>query len=137
MNQLFDSIHYKNTTREQWQTAAEAWHRWRPTLKTWLGPATNLMLDMAKEKKATTWKEIESELSLFEKETGFSGPCEMVIGVGQKPLSRDQEFAFEPNMIHQKVTFLSLPHLLTASHTTVWNTVNAQAEPGGYHHGYY
>jgi len=43
----FNPVHYKNTTREQWQTAAEAWHRWHPTLKTWLGPATDIMLDMA------------------------------------------------------------------------------------------
>ncbi len=48
---LFDPVHYKTTTREQWQTAAEAWHRWNPTLKTWLGPATDLMLDMAQVKK--------------------------------------------------------------------------------------
>ena len=48
---VFDPVHYKTTTREQWQTAAEAWHRWNPTLKTWLGPATDLMLDMAQVKK--------------------------------------------------------------------------------------
>ncbi len=51
MNNIFDPIHYKKTTREQWQTAAEAWHRWSPTLKTWLGPATKIMLDMAKVNK--------------------------------------------------------------------------------------
>jgi ubiquinone/menaquinone biosynthesis C-methylase UbiE len=51
LEKVFDPIHYKTTTREQWQTAAEAWHRWHPTLKTWLGPATNLMLDMAKVKE--------------------------------------------------------------------------------------
>jgi ubiquinone/menaquinone biosynthesis C-methylase UbiE len=44
---IFDPVQYKSTTREQWQTASEAWHRWHPTLKTWLGPATDLMLDMA------------------------------------------------------------------------------------------
>lgn len=47
MEKVFDPAHYKTTTREQWQTAAEAWHRWHPTLKAWLGPATDLMLDMA------------------------------------------------------------------------------------------
>jgi len=47
MEKVFDPVHYKSTTREQWQTAAEAWHNWHPTLKAWLGPATNLMLDMA------------------------------------------------------------------------------------------
>ncbi len=47
MTKVFDPVHYKQTTKDQWQTAAEAWHRWHPTLKTWLGPATELMLDMA------------------------------------------------------------------------------------------
>jgi SAM-dependent methyltransferase len=41
----FDPIAYKETTREQWQDAAEAWHRWGPTLEAWLGEATELMLD--------------------------------------------------------------------------------------------
>src|SRR6266508_4502785 len=43
----FDPVKYKETTREQWQGAAEAWHRWGPTLEQWLGPATEIMLDMA------------------------------------------------------------------------------------------
>ena len=43
----FDPVKYKETTREQWQTAAEAWNRWGPTLAQWLGPATEIMLDMA------------------------------------------------------------------------------------------
>ena len=51
MEKVFNPEHYKSTTREQWQTAAEAWHRWHPTLKIWLGPATDLMLDMAKVKE--------------------------------------------------------------------------------------
>lgn len=51
MEAVFNPVHYKSTTREQWQTAAQAWHKWNPTLKTWLGPATELMLDMAQVKK--------------------------------------------------------------------------------------
>jgi SAM-dependent methyltransferase len=43
----FDAARYKQTTREQWQAAAEAWHRWGPTLNRWLGPATDRMLDLA------------------------------------------------------------------------------------------
>lgn len=43
----FDANQYKATTREQWQAAAEAWHRWNPTLEAWLGPATERMLDLA------------------------------------------------------------------------------------------
>jgi ubiquinone/menaquinone biosynthesis C-methylase UbiE len=36
----FDPQKYKDTTREQWQAAAEAWHRWGTTLTAWLGEAT-------------------------------------------------------------------------------------------------
>jgi SAM-dependent methyltransferase len=43
----FDPAKYKDTTTQQWQAAAEAWHRWGPTLAKWLGPATETMLDMA------------------------------------------------------------------------------------------
>jgi len=43
----FDPVKYKNTTRDQWQAAAEPWHRWSPTLKLWLGKATDKMLEMA------------------------------------------------------------------------------------------
>jgi ubiquinone/menaquinone biosynthesis C-methylase UbiE len=43
----FDPVKYKDTTREQWQTAAEAWYRWSSTLNQWLGKATDKMLVMA------------------------------------------------------------------------------------------
>ena len=43
----FDPEAYKRGTREQWQNAAAAWHRWGSKLETWLGPATEVMLDMA------------------------------------------------------------------------------------------
>lgn len=42
----FDPIAFKDTTRKQWDGAAEAWNRWTPLLARWLGPATDLMLDM-------------------------------------------------------------------------------------------
>ena len=42
----FDDVKYKQTTLHQWNTAAEAWHRWGPLLSRWLGPATETMLDM-------------------------------------------------------------------------------------------
>lgn len=44
---VFDPVRFKQTTREQWQEAAEAWHRWAPALTQWLGPATERMLDLA------------------------------------------------------------------------------------------
>ncbi len=44
---VFDAVKYKQTTLEQWNSAAEAWHRWGTLLSRWLGPATETMLDMA------------------------------------------------------------------------------------------
>jgi SAM-dependent methyltransferase len=44
----FDPVKYKEMTHEQWQTAAQAWNDWTPSLRRWLGPATEIMLDMAK-----------------------------------------------------------------------------------------
>jgi ubiquinone/menaquinone biosynthesis C-methylase UbiE len=43
----FDPIRYKATTRDQWEAAAAAWHRWGPVLDEWLGEATRRMLDAA------------------------------------------------------------------------------------------
>jgi ubiquinone/menaquinone biosynthesis C-methylase UbiE len=43
----FDPGAYKETTRQQWQDAAAAWHRFGPTLEAWLGEATEAMLDLA------------------------------------------------------------------------------------------
>jgi SAM-dependent methyltransferase len=44
----FDAQAYKSTTRDQWQAAAQAWDRWGPTIESWLGPATEVMLDLAR-----------------------------------------------------------------------------------------
>ncbi|MFY0692215.1 MAG: methyltransferase domain-containing protein [Paracoccaceae bacterium] len=44
----FDAQKYKETTRQQWQDAAEAWNAWGGFLAKWLGPATEEMLDLAK-----------------------------------------------------------------------------------------
>ncbi|RVA23400.1 methyltransferase type 11, partial [Mesorhizobium sp. M7D.F.Ca.US.004.03.1.1] len=43
---VFDPVKFKDTTRKQWDSAAEAWNRWGSLLTRWLGPATELMLDM-------------------------------------------------------------------------------------------
>jgi len=32
--------------REQWESNAEGWHRWVPVVRTWVGHATGLMLDL-------------------------------------------------------------------------------------------
>ena len=43
----FDAAKYKETTRQQWQSAAKAWNAWGPFLRKWLGASTEIMLDMA------------------------------------------------------------------------------------------
>lgn len=43
----FDPAAYKATTLRQWQEAAEAWDRWGQVIERWLGPATEVMLDLA------------------------------------------------------------------------------------------
>ncbi len=47
-NTTFDPVVYKQTTREQWQAAAKAWDNWGPVLRGWLGPATEVLMDMAR-----------------------------------------------------------------------------------------
>ena len=46
VQKTFDPIAYKQTTRTQWDGAAEAWNRWSPLLARWLGPVTETMFDM-------------------------------------------------------------------------------------------
>ena len=43
----FDPVKFRQTTRAQWESAAEAWDRWGPLLGRWLGASTEAMLDMA------------------------------------------------------------------------------------------
>lgn len=43
----FDPVAFKTTTRQQWQDAAEAWHRWGSFIGSWLGEATDTMIDLA------------------------------------------------------------------------------------------
>lgn len=43
----FDPDKYKQTTRRQWEDYAEGWNAWAPLLESWLGDATERMLDMA------------------------------------------------------------------------------------------
>lgn len=44
----FDAEKFKTTTRAQWQSAAEAWHRWGPFIGRWLGDATEAMFELAR-----------------------------------------------------------------------------------------
>lgn len=43
----FDTDQYKTTTRQQWEDYAGGWNEWSPLLETWLGEATERMLDLA------------------------------------------------------------------------------------------
>ena len=43
----FDPIKYKENILDEWQKTAEGYHRWMPFISQWLGPATELMLDLA------------------------------------------------------------------------------------------
>ncbi len=43
----FDPVQYKTSTRQQWQDYANGWNDWAPLLETWLGDATERMLDLA------------------------------------------------------------------------------------------
>jgi len=44
----FDPVKYKETTRQQWDNVADAWHKWIPVVREWAGPVTGLMLDLAR-----------------------------------------------------------------------------------------
>lgn len=44
----FDPLKFKQTTRSQWEAAAEAWDRWGSFIGRWLGPATDRMLHLAR-----------------------------------------------------------------------------------------
>ena len=49
----FDPVRFKETTKVQWDQAAEAWNRWGGFLTRWLGPATELMLDMTNVRRGS------------------------------------------------------------------------------------
>ena len=42
---VFDPLKYKDTTRQQWNIAAEDRHRWGPVRNRWLGSAKEMMCD--------------------------------------------------------------------------------------------
>ena len=43
----FNADQYKMTTRQQWEDYAAGWSAWAPLLESWLGEATDRMLDLA------------------------------------------------------------------------------------------
>lgn len=88
-----DPVQYKSTTRQQWEEAAEAWHRWGPTLEAWLGAATERMFDAARIGAGSAVLDVAAgsggqtltaALATVETADGFSGPCELLIAAGTK-----------------------------------------------------
>ncbi len=49
------------------------------------GALHQMMGSLSNAEKDVVWKEIETELQNFESEKGFTGPCEMIVAVGEKP----------------------------------------------------
>jgi ubiquinone/menaquinone biosynthesis C-methylase UbiE len=49
------------------------------------GALHQMMSGLSDAEKASVWEEIETELKKFEDSKGFTGPCEMVVAVGEKP----------------------------------------------------
>jgi SAM-dependent methyltransferase len=48
------------------------------------GALHQMMSALSAEEKNAVWAEIEAELTQFEGQGGFVGPCQMVVGVGEK-----------------------------------------------------
>lgn len=46
LRRTFDAAQYKRTQHDQWNEDAAAWHRLGPTLQTWFGDVTRVMLDL-------------------------------------------------------------------------------------------
>ncbi len=43
----FDPVAYKQAVTQEWERAAQGWHRWIPSINEWLSDATGMMLDQA------------------------------------------------------------------------------------------
>ena len=48
------------------------------------GALHQMMRTLSEAEQAETWAQIEEELGRFETESGFSGPCEMLVGAGSR-----------------------------------------------------
>ena len=49
------------------------------------GALHQMLSSLPDSEKDSVWEEIERELQKFEGDDGFTGPCEMVVAVGEKP----------------------------------------------------
>ena len=48
------------------------------------GALHQMLAALSESEREAVWKEIEQELKKFEAPGGFTGPCELVLGVGTK-----------------------------------------------------
>jgi hypothetical protein len=48
------------------------------------GALHQMLSGLPEAEREAAWDEIAAELARFERPDGFSGPCEMVVGVGVK-----------------------------------------------------
>lgn len=49
------------------------------------GALHQMLGNLSNAEREAIWEEIERELQTFESEKGFTGPCEMIVAVGEKP----------------------------------------------------
>src|SRR6266481_2023552 len=89
----FDPVAYKETTREQWQDAAGAWHSWDPVFDRWLGPATELMLDLAGVKQGTRVLDIAAGSGGQSISAGRRGATVLATDISQNILREAEEAA--------------------------------------------
>lgn len=117
----FDALKYKQTTLEQWNTAAEAWHRWGPLLSRWLGPATETMLDMCDVKPGSRVLDVAA------------GAGEQSIIAARRVGDSGQVLATDlsPGILEYAKTAASLAglHNITTRAIDGENLMNLQAEP--------
>ena len=90
----FDAQLYKETTREQWQEAADASHRWDPFFEEWLGGATREMLDRARvtrpRRSRARWPLSAAECTRLERES--CGALHQMLA-GLSPAEHDEAWA--------------------------------------------
>jgi hypothetical protein len=43
-----------------------------------------MLAGLSEDERQAAWDEIERELRQFEGPAGFEGPCELIVGVGQR-----------------------------------------------------
>lgn len=83
---FLDPLQYKALVRRQWQEAAGAWNQWMPLIRTWLGPASGLMLDLAQVQAGSRVLEVGAgEGDLSRSAARRTGPQGLVLATDLAP----------------------------------------------------